>query len=162
MSSLHQHHHPAVPRGALIMAAAIIAISILAALAVRTGIMPLQASPAIHRAENQVVAVTARDLRFSDRADGAVVIEDISNGQVARTIEPGKKTGFVRGIMRSMARERRIRGIGAEAPFRLTAWSDGELTLRDTVTGQSIELNAFGRDNRVEFAMLLPQNPKAM
>jgi putative photosynthetic complex assembly protein len=162
MSAAHHHHKGPFPRGALIMAAALIGTVLVAATAVRTGLIPVQASPVDYRAEHKIAAIVSRDLRFSDRADGAVVIEDVSNGQIARTIEPGKRTGFVRGIMRSLARERKMKGIGAEAPFRLTAWADGEISLVDSATGRAIELNAFGTDNRAEFAALLPPIRKAM
>ena len=64
--------------------------------------------------------------------------------------------------MRGLARERRMHGIGSEAPFTLTQWRDGELTLTDSATGRSIELNAFGTTNRAAFAALLraPEFPR--
>ena len=55
--------------------------------------------------------------------------------------------------MRGLARERRSHGFGNDAPFTLTAWRDGELSLTDTATGRSIELTAFGADQpRAAFA----------
>ncbi len=138
-----------------------IACTIGAGVAVRTGLMPVQASPVDHRAAANIAIVASRDLRFADRGDGAVIITDVGNGNVAQIIPAGQKTGFVRGVMRSLARERRMAGIGAEAPFRLTAWADGELSLVDSATGRAIELNAFGPDNRAAFAALLPPFKKA-
>ena len=61
-------------------------------------------------------------------------------------IEPGQQTGFIRGVMRGLARERRMRGIGDAPPFNLSLWRDGELSLTDSATGRSIELTAFGID----------------
>jgi putative photosynthetic complex assembly protein len=155
MSAGHQHHTGPFPRGALAMAAAMIAFAILSAAAVRTGLIPIQSSPAAHRAEAHVTAVTSRDLRFTDRADGAVVIEDAGRGTVNSVIIPGQKTGFIRGVMRGLARERRMHNIGSGPAFRLTSWSDGELSLIDLATGRTLELNAYGPSNRASFAALL-------
>jgi len=162
MSALHQHHRGPFPPAMLWGAAAMITVAIGAGVAVRAGWMPVQASPVNHRAESKVAAIHTRDLRFADRGDGAVVITDVGNGGVVEVIPAGQKTGFIRGVMRSLARERRMAGIGAEAPFRLTAWADGEISLVDSATGRAIELNAFGPDNRAAFAALLPPIKKAM
>jgi putative photosynthetic complex assembly protein len=162
MSAAHQHHQGPFPRGALWMAAGLVGTVILGGVAVRTGLIPMQASPVAYRAQNNIAAVMTRELRFADREDGAVVITDMANGQIAQIIQPGQKTGFVRGVMRSFSRERRMKGVGAQAPFRLTAWADGEISLVDTATGRAIELNAFGTDNRKAFAALLPPIRKAM
>jgi putative photosynthetic complex assembly protein len=162
MSAAHQHHRGPFPRGALAMAAGLIGTVIVSGIAVRTGLIPMQASPVNYRAENKIAAVVTRDLRFADRADGAVVITDMADGRIAHIILPGQKTGFIRGVMRSFSRERKMKGFGAEAPYRLTAWADGEISLVDSATGRAVELNAFGTDNRKAFAALLPPIRKAM
>ncbi len=162
MSATHQHHRSPFPPGALWMAGGLIGFSFLAAVAVRTGLMPVQASPVDLRAAQHVAIVATRDLRFTDRADGAVVIEDVSNHTIASVIVPGQKTGFIRGVMRGLARERRMHGVGDGPPFRLTSWADGELSLVDPATGRAIELNAFGTTNRAAFAALLPPMRKSM
>lgn len=161
MSAAHTHHNGPFPPGALWMAGGMIAFSIAAAVAVRTGIMPVQASPTALRAEHHVTALATRDLRFTDRADGAVVITDAGTGAVNSIIVPGQKTGFIRGVMRGLARERHMHGIGAEPPFRLTAWADGELSLVDLATGRSLELTSYGPTNRASFAALLEKSGDA-
>ena len=75
---------------------------------------------------------------------------------IVSVIEPGQQTGFIRGVMRGLARDRRSRGIGNAPPFNLTLWRDGELSLTDSATRRSIELTAFGSTNRAAFAALLP------
>ncbi len=95
----------------------------------------------------------SEELRFEDRYDGAVVVYDLRGREVS-VLDPGTH-GFVRGVMRGMARERRARNVGAEPPYRLQYWSDGRLTLDDPETGRWIELAAFGPDNTVAFARLL-------
>jgi putative photosynthetic complex assembly protein len=95
-----------------------------------------------------------RDLRFADRADGAVVITDASDGRLVETLAPGTE-GFVRGGMRGLARERMRAGVGMEVPFRLSTWPDGRITLQDMGTGNTMELHAFGRTNAEAFLKLL-------
>jgi putative photosynthetic complex assembly protein len=101
--------------------------------------------------------VTARDLRFADRADGAVVVTDTGTGQTVDVLQG--EQGFIRATMRGLARARRSEGIGGAAPFRLTAWSDGRLSLDDAETGRHVELGAFGSLNTAVFARLLKAGP---
>jgi putative photosynthetic complex assembly protein len=107
-----------------------------------------------------VTRLAARDLRFLDRGDGAVVVTDLDGAEVA-TILPASEQGFVRGVLRGLARERRLKDVGPDAPFRLEQWSDNGLTLTDLGTGRQIELGAFGSTNRAAFAVMLPQEPRA-
>ena len=158
MSNMHSHADM-LPRGTLIIAGALVLFAFAATTIVRIAGIPASASPAAMRSEAHIAPVASRDLRFTDRADGAVVIEDTDKGGVASVIEPGQQTGFIRGVMRGLARERKMHGIGDKPPFNLTLWKDGELSLTDSATGRSIELTAFGSSNRAAFAALLPKGP---
>jgi hypothetical protein len=73
---------------------------------------------------------------------------------LAGTVNPGEG-GFIRGVMRGLARDRISRHIGAEPPFRLALSADGQLTLFDTATGRLIDLESFGQGNRDSFFDLL-------
>jgi putative photosynthetic complex assembly protein len=95
-----------------------------------------------------------RDIRFSDRADGAVVVSDARTGRQIDVVEPGTE-GFVRGAMRGLVRQRRIAEIGPDMPFRLSTWPDGRITLQDTANNNTMELHAFGRTNAEAFLRLL-------
>ena len=159
MSAKHDHADM-LPRGTLAIAGALVVFALGATTLVRVTGMPAAASPVAHRAAAGIAPVATRTLAFSDRADGAVVIRDTDTDTIASVIEPGEKTGFIRGVMRGLARDRKSRGVGQEPPFTLTLWRDGELSLTDTVTGRSIELTAFGTANRAAFAALL-QKPAA-
>ena len=143
-----------LPRGTLYLAGALALFAFGAAAIVRLTGTPASASPVALRAAEHVRPIATRNLRFADRGDGAVVITDV-NGGIASVIQPGQQTGFIRGVMRGLARERKMHGIGEAPPFTLTAWRDGELSLTDTATGRSIELTAFGTANRAAFAALL-------
>ncbi len=149
------HGEMQFPKGALWGAAAVIGFAFLATLAVRGGILPQVADPQAMRAEASIAPVAQRDLRFLDRADGAVVVETLEGVTVA-TVMPASEQGFVRGVMRGLARERRLKNVGMEAPFRLALWEDNGLTLTDLATGRQIELGAFGATNRAAFAVMLP------
>lgn len=107
--------------------------------------------------EQTGTVVAARDLRFADRADGAVVVTDAGTGRVVDVLEG--EQGFIRATMRGLVRARHSEGIGAAEPFRLQAWTDGRLTLDDAATGRHLELQAFGSLNVATFARLLPLGP---
>ncbi|WP_420346297.1 photosynthetic complex assembly protein PuhC [Pelagibius sp.] len=96
-------------------------------------------------------AVASRELHFEQRSDGEVVVLG-SDGVVA--VNP-EGAGFLLGIARGLGRERLLRGADPNAPFTLTRWSDGRLSLLDRETGSEIELSAFGPDNRRLLAALL-------
>jgi putative photosynthetic complex assembly protein len=135
------------PKGALIAAAALIGFALLAAAGARFTGQGTTQTPSAR-------AVEVRDLRFEDRADGAVAVYESAGGAPVAVFEPGTN-GFLRSVMRGMARERRRQEIGAEPPFRLTRWSDGRLSLDDAATGRHIDLEAFGPDNSSVFARLM-------
>lgn len=98
--------------------------------------------------------VDGRDIRFEDRADGAVLVFD-GTSTTPFEIVTGQN-GFLRGTLRGLARTRRSEGIDAATPFHLSAWSDNRLTLDDPATGRHVELEAFGPTNEAVFARLLP------
>jgi putative photosynthetic complex assembly protein len=104
------------------------------------------------------VAYTApearRDVRFADRADGSVAVSDANSNEIVAVLEPGTN-GFVRIMMRSLAKHRLDKGVGAEPAFELTRWDDGRLSILDPVTGQHRDLSGFGKTNVDDFAKLL-------
>jgi putative photosynthetic complex assembly protein len=99
-------------------------------------------------------AVAHCDLRFEDRPSGVVDVYSDADGRLLGSFARGDGS-FVRGILRSMTRERRSLHLGSEAPFRLTRFSDGALTIRDEATGRKIYLDAFGKTNVAVFHRLL-------
>lgn len=99
-------------------------------------------------------AVDVLDLRFDDQAGGAVLVREAHSGEAVARLPPASN-GFVRGVLRSLVRDRRARDLGGDLPFRLVRHSDGRLTLEDLATGQVIALDAFGAVNAGAFAALL-------
>jgi putative photosynthetic complex assembly protein len=135
------------PRGPLFGAAALVMLALLLAGVSRfTGVGTTTVATAN--------PIEIRDLRFEDRADGSVAVLDAKNGKTVEILAPGTN-GFVRGVMRGLARDRRLRGLGDEAPFELTRWDDDRLSLTDTATGHEIELVSFGVTQLEVFAKML-------
>ncbi len=143
------------PKLPLIGAGLMITLTIALAASIRLGVLPPVATATAARAAHHVAAVEVRELRFTDRTDGALVIDDTGRGTVAAVLPHGVNNGFIRGVLRGMARDRKLRGVSAAAPFRLTLFADGALTLFDPATGRNIELGSFGPTNYQSFADLL-------
>ncbi len=127
-----------VPRGPLLGALAVIAVA--AAAAVSASVTGVGAT---REAAVAGQAVERRALRFADAPDGAILIYHGGTGELAARLPPGGD-GFLRGALRSMARGRMLAREGAARPFVLTRWSDGRLTLDDSVTRMHVAVSAFG------------------
>ncbi len=104
------------------------------------------------RIQEEVVA--SCQLRFEDGPAGAVQVFDWRHGDLLASFPSGDGS-FVRGVLRSMTRERRALEAGSDVPFLLARHRDGALTIRDEATGRTILLNAFGPDNAAVFSRLL-------
>jgi putative photosynthetic complex assembly protein len=99
-------------------------------------------------------ALAERTLAFADGPDGAVLVTDTTTGE--RLAELRGEQGFLRGVLRGLARDRRAHGVGPATPYRLTLHADGRLLITDPETGQRIDLASFGPDNAAVFARWLP------
>lgn len=143
-----------VHRVPLMMAGALILSVLALTTAVSLGFVERQAIPAEARAAAGTTVIDTRLLAFFDESDGTVRVEDATSGAEIARFGPGTG-GFVRSTLRSLVHQRRINGIGRETPFELVEWNNGELTLRDSTTGGTVELASFGTDNRKVFADML-------
>jgi putative photosynthetic complex assembly protein len=138
---------PVVPKGGIIAAAALVLFSLATVTTVR-----LTGMGEVHMA--LPAAVQSRDLQFADGRNGAVLVYDAGDHRLIDTLAPGSN-GFIRVVLRGLARERRLGDIGAQPPFRLTRYSGGQITLTDTSTNKQIDLGAFGSTNTEAFARLM-------
>ncbi len=150
--SLHnqQSHDIPVPRAPLWAAALLVGATLLGVAAVRTSGVDVST-------RSQAPVLAQRALQFVDQADGSIRVLDARPGQPAQLLQvvaPGNG-GFLRGAMRALVRQRRLAGVGADAPFVLSAHSDGRLTLHDPATSERIDLESFGPTNAAVFAQLL-------
>lgn len=103
--------------------------------------------------EPKIQPIVSKSLKFEDQYDGAVRVIDARSNQIIEVIEG--EAGFVRGVLRTISRERRMRGIGSEQPILLNGYQDGRIILKDPLTNTSIELMSFGRTNAQAFQSLL-------
>ena len=147
------------PPGVLYGAGAMIAAALLSTAAVRTGAISALPSASEARATANVAALETRSIRFVDRADGGVDVIDTADGSLAGRVVAGSLNGFVRGVMRGLARDRHLSHVGPEAPFVLTRYANGALTLDDPSTRRHIELGSFGPTNRAAFRIFLKSAP---
>jgi putative photosynthetic complex assembly protein len=140
------------PRSPLLAAGLAIAVTIGGVAWVqRSGVDPMRPSG---------TPQVTRDLRFEDTAHGAIRVSDATTGRLVVELEPGTG-GFVRATLRGFARERRMADApGPESPFRLTAWTDGRLTLEDPATGRFVDLGAFGPSQVESFTNILLARPQ--
>ena len=113
--------------------------------------------PPVH--QDPVHVIATRSLRVDASDDGRVVLSDAETGAVAGTVQAGGES-FVRGILHGSAISRRQYGVDQLLPYRLTALSDGRLTLADEFTHITIDLVSFGPTNARSFAMLLGAPPQ--
>jgi putative photosynthetic complex assembly protein len=83
-------------------------------------------------------AVTVRN------PDGSVLL-DLTHG------------GFITVIQSGLVTERRKHNVDPLLPTRIVEYANGRLAIEDPETGWSIELYAFGADNKAAFERLLDQ-----
>ncbi len=101
--------------------------------------------------------VAQRALAFADAPDGGIVVRDGATGEVALTLPQGTN-GFLRGALRGLADRRRTARLPHEAPFLLTAWDDGRVTLEDPLTRQRVAVSSFGPTQVRSFVALLDKD----
>lgn len=135
------------PKPILRVAVAMVAMTFtLAILATRFGIGKA--------ADTYAQPVAQRALSFADAPDGGIIVTDGATGEEALVL-PAGTNGFLRGALRAMADRRRIAEKPYEAPFLLTAWADGRITIEDPQTGQRVAVSSFGPTQVKSFVALL-------
>jgi putative photosynthetic complex assembly protein len=63
--------------------------------------------------------------------------------------------GFITVIQNGMERARLTAGVDKLLPLRIVEYANGRLTAQDDYTGWSVELGAFGSDNKAAFERLM-------
>jgi putative photosynthetic complex assembly protein len=142
--------HEPFPNWALFAAGSLVAMSLVAAAVGRYQNL----NPPADSIVAAPVPSTVLKLRFSDEADGSVIVRNADTGATLETIVPGEDA-FIRAVMRGFVRDRKLRRIGSEVPFNLSLYPNNRLTMSDPTTGKEIDLRAFGPTNEGAFARLL-------
>lgn len=141
----HAFEQQPFPRGPLIAAASLIALSlVMAFLGSVIGIGRTATEPG--------TPVGACIVRLVDAPAGGLVVLAADGHPIDEL--PAEQSGFARGVMHGLSRARRLAGVPLDAPIRLTRFTDGRLLLDDPATGQRIELEVFGPTNAETFARL--------
>jgi putative photosynthetic complex assembly protein len=123
---------PPFPRSTLLVAGAVVALSI--------GVAAAGRMTGAANSEPTAPAVISRELLFSDMSNGGVMVFDARDPATPVDLIAPETNGFLRATMRGLARQRLRESEGAETPFRLTEWADGRLTLEDPATGRRVEM----------------------
>jgi putative photosynthetic complex assembly protein len=111
----------------------------------------------------QTAPASIAQLLFEDHEEGVVKVIDADTNRVL--VEYAATEGvFVRGIMRTVARQRRIRGLGEgrDVPVELARMEDGQLWLTDPMTEVRFFLGAFGSDNVALFDDILARGEQIL
>lgn len=125
-----------VPRWTLITAGVVIAITITVAATARYG----GYDPG---AERRSPVVASEDVALVVQPDGSIsVLKGSLPGPIS--LVPPDQSGFLRGILTSLERERRRRDLPLGAPYRLVRHENGRLALTDPGTGMDIDVGSFG------------------
>ena len=96
---------------------------------------------------NVVASVT---LAVLDGDNGSVKVLTANNSVEVRAYGPGEGS-FLRGVIRTLVRERTARNIESAPPFDLELTDRGGLFLIDQTTGYWIAIEAFGPTSYKEF-----------
>ena len=100
--------------------------------------------------------VSSAELLFIDGPRGRIDVIDAQTQATLAVYESGEGS-FLRGIVRSLVRERRVRDLDPGGEFNLALLDNGSLVIADPDTGYWMALEAFGVDNRRLFAEILQQ-----
>lgn len=93
-------------------------------------------------------------LLFIDGPAGRIEVVDAETGSKLAQYGSGEGS-FLRGILRSLVRERRIRDLDAGGIFNLSLLDNRSLVISDPETNYWMAMEAFGVDNRQLFVELL-------
>jgi putative photosynthetic complex assembly protein len=102
--------------------------------------------------ETQVTASV--DIWFDPQPDGSMLVRRAYDG-AALEVLPSDGGGFMRGVARSLLRQRQLSNTDKTLPFLLAQREDRRLFISDTTLGRKMELDGFGPSNTLSAARLL-------
>lgn len=98
--------------------------------------------------------VAQKEFILEGRSAQAVAVYD-ANGALLMDLDHG---GFVTVIQNAIARERTVARVAGNPPIRIVQYDNGRLVAEDPHSKASIELYAFGKDNKAAFERLMSDN----
>lgn len=146
------------PRGALIAAGTLVLIS-LASVGTLRLVRLSDPDPAPTPAARMTAApVVQRTLSFTGANDGEMTVRDHVTGRTLAVLAP-EQDGFIRGVLRSMARARHVHALPEGTVFIVARDRSGALSLTDPDIGEPVLIDGFGASNAAAFARFLPAAP---
>jgi putative photosynthetic complex assembly protein len=135
------------PRWFLMAIGALVLASVSAA-----GVAQLTGIGASRVIETQVTASV--DIRFDPQPDGSMLVRRASDGAILEVL-PTDGGGFMRGVARSLLRQRQLSNADKTLPFTLSQREDKRFFILDTQLGSKMELDGFGPSNTLSVARVL-------
>ena len=99
--------------------------------------------------------VSSVDLRFITEGDGSITVVEANENAVLQTLEPGTN-GFLRSTLRGLKRSRSAEDATNDGGYSVLRAADGRLLFVDQLSGEQVDLWAFGETNAGVFAAFLP------
>jgi putative photosynthetic complex assembly protein len=93
------------------------------------------------------------ELRFVAQPDRTMLAQRVTDGRTLEVL-PADGSGFIRGAVRSLLRQRMLSGQDVNLSFHLIERKDGRFSLVDPATRTRMELDGFGPTNSEAFARL--------
>jgi putative photosynthetic complex assembly protein len=107
----------------------------------------------IGKDENEFApAVVERQLYFHEIDPNT--IEVIADGGRIATLD-ANDDGFIFGVLRGLGHNRKVNEADMGQPYVVSQRADGRILLEDPMTGDQLDLRAYGVDNAAAFAELL-------
>lgn len=97
--------------------------------------------------------VAERDLILEGKSAQAVTVYS-ADGTLLADMDHG---GFITVIQNAIQRARTVARVDGNPPIRIVQYDNGRLVAEDPATGASIELYAFGADNKAAVERLMRQ-----
>lgn len=91
-------------------------------------------------------AVASVDIWFDPQNDGTMLVRRASDGDTLEVL-PSDGGGFMRGVARSLLRQRALSNSDKALPFTLSQREDQRYFILDTKLGTKMELDGFGPSN---------------
>jgi putative photosynthetic complex assembly protein len=128
------------------MAGLVVATLVLVSFAVLTDRPPVGSPAPSAVVQERVISL------IGGGAQAVTVLDE--NGAVLADMAHG---GFVTVVQNALETARRRHGVDPDLPVRLVRYENGRLAVLDPIIGWSVELYAFGADNKAAFERLLTQ-----
>jgi putative photosynthetic complex assembly protein len=94
------------------------------------------------------------DIWYEDQDNKTMLVRRVSDNAILEVL-PADGGGFMRGVVRSLFRQRLLANKERTLPFRLAQREDRKYFILDMSTGTKIELDGFGPSNTLSIARIL-------